>query len=279
VQAEGMARECVAIAREARDPAAVAGALFQLACVTAYEGEFAAAHALLEHVVTLCDDLGAQDLLAGTRDTLIWMKINLGDYAAARPPALANLDLVRQIGDARLAGLALLTLGDIAMAEGRLADALPLLTESADGLGKIGQRDEQGLALAGLAHVASLLGQPGRAHAYLRQALQAASETQHLPAGLSSVVAAAICLAGEGQPERAVELYSLAARYPYIGNSRSRDDIAGQRIAALAASLPPDAVAAAQARGRARDLRLTLAELVSEFGQADRGERSVALSG
>ena len=265
VRAEGLARECIAIAREARGSGAAADALFQLACVVAYKGDFGGAHELLEEVVPLCDDLGLLDQLAVAQDILIWMKINLGDYAAARPLALANLGRLRQIGNARATGVELLGSGEIALAEGRLADALALLTESADVLGQIGQRDEQGLALAHLAALASLLGQPEQARKHLRQALQAASETKHVPASLSSVVSAAVCLAGEGQPERAVELYSLAARYPYVGNSRFRDDVGGKRIAALAASLPPDTIAAARARGPARDLRLTLTELLSEF--------------
>ena len=271
-RAEGLARECVAIAREAQDHETVAGALFQLACVTAYEGAFAGAHELLEEVVPLCDRLGLLDQLAVAQDIVIWMKINLGDYATARPLALANLGRLRQIGNARAIGVQLLGSGEIALAEGRLTDALTLLTESADVLGQIGQRDEQGLALAHRAALASLLGQPEQARKHLRQALQAASETEHFAASLSSVVSAAVCLAGEGQTERAVELYSLAARHPYVGNSQFRYDIAGKHIAATAASLPPETVAAAQARGRARDLRLTVAELVSEFCRADRDE-------
>ena len=271
-RAEGLARECIAIAREAQDQAAAVGALFHLACVVAYEGDFGGAHELLEEVVPLCDHLGLLDQLAVAQDILIWMKINLGDYAAARPLALANLGRLRQIGNARATGVELLGSGEIALAEGRLADALALLTESADALGQIGQRDEQGLALAHLAALASLLGQPEQARKHLRQALQAASETKHFAASLSSVVAAAVCLAGEGQTERAVELYSLAARHPYVGNSQFRYDIAGKHIAARAASLPPETVAAAQARGRARDLRLTVAELVSEFCRTDRDE-------
>ena len=261
-----MAQECVAIAREARDPAAVADARYQLASVLAYEGDFTAAHELLEEVVAQCDDLGLQDLSVGVQGVLNWMKINLGDYTHARPLKLANLAHYRQLGDTRGVGVALLGLGEIALAEDRLADALPLLAESAGMLGEIGQRDEQGLALAHLAHVASLLGQAGQARAYLGQALQAASDTQQLPACIFSVAEAAVCLAGEGQPERAVDLYSLAARHPYIGNSQFWHDIAGRPIAALAASLPPEVVAAAQARGRARDLGLTLAELLREFG-------------
>ena len=62
--------------------------------------------------------------------------------------------------------------------------------------------------------------------------------------------------------EQAVELYALASRYPYVANSRWFEDIAGRHIAAVAATLPPDAVAAAQERGKARDLEATVAELL-----------------
>ena len=65
--------------------------------------------------------------------------------------------------------------------------------------------------------------------------------------------------------ERAIELYALACRYPHVGNSCYWEDIAGKHIAAAAATLPPDTVAALQERGRARDMEATIAELLSEL--------------
>ena len=62
-----------------------------------------------------------------------------------------------------------------------------------------------------------------------------------------------------------MELYTLALRYPYIANSRWFDDVAGRHIAAAAETLPPMVVAAAQERGRARDLWETAAELLVEL--------------
>ena len=78
--------------------------------------------------------------------------------------------------------------------------------------------------------------------------------------------AMALVLADRGEIERAVELYALASRYPMVANSRWYEDVAGQHIAAVAATLPPDVVAAAQERGRARDLKATIAELLVELG-------------
>jgi hypothetical protein len=63
-----------------------------------------------------------------------------------------------------------------------------------------------------------------------------------------------------------VEIYALASRYPYVANSQWFEDIAGKQITAVAATLPPEVVAAAQERGRARDLQETVAELLVELG-------------
>ena len=52
-----------------------------------------------------------------------------------------------------------------------------------------------------------------------------------------------------------------------MAKSRSFEDVAGQHIAAAAATLPPEVVTAAQERGRARDLEATVAELLAELGE------------
>ena len=76
---------------------------------------------------------------------------------------------------------------------------------------------------------------------------------------------AALLTADRGQAGRAVELYALAARYPFVANSRLWEDVAGRETAALAEALPPDAVATAQDRGRTRDLWATVQELRDEW--------------
>jgi len=82
---------------------------------------------------------------------------------------------------------------------------------------------------------------------------------------LFSLCLVALLLADQGEAERAVELYALAMRYPYAGNSCLWEDMAGKHIATLAATLPPEVVAAVQERGRARDLQATIAELLAEL--------------
>ena len=82
---------------------------------------------------------------------------------------------------------------------------------------------------------------------------------------VAAVAAMALFLADQGQRERAVELYGLASRYPLVSRSCLFNDISGRHIAAVAATLPPDVVTAAQERGRTRDLETTTAELLAEL--------------
>ena len=72
----------------------------------------------------------------------------------------------------------------------------------------------------------------------------------------------ALLLGDAGEPERAVELYALASSYPFVANSRWFEDVFGQHIEAVAATLPPDVAEAARERGRARDLQATVKELL-----------------
>jgi hypothetical protein len=83
--------------------------------------------------------------------------------------------------------------------------------------------------------------------------------------------ATALFLADAGETERAMEVYALALRHATVEKSRWIDDVFGEHIAAVAATLPADIVAAAQERGRARDLDATMAELLIELETEARG--------
>lgn len=69
-----------------------------------------------------------------------------------------------------------------------------------------------------------------------------------------------------------MELYALASRYPYFGNSCFREDVIGKHIAAATATLPPEVIEAAQARGRSRDLSETAAGLLDELKNLEWGD-------
>jgi hypothetical protein len=77
----------------------------------------------------------------------------------------------------------------------------------------------------------------------------------------------ALLLVDSGEPARAVDLYTLASQSPFVANSVWFDDVAGKHIAAAAESMSPDVVAAAQERGRARDLWETARELLADLDE------------
>ena len=84
---------------------------------------------------------------------------------------------------------------------------------------------------------------------------------------ISGLPLAALLLADDGEAGRAVEVYAAASTYGYVSNSVWFEDVVGQHIAAAAADLPPEAVAAAQERGRGRDLWKMAQELLEELGK------------
>jgi hypothetical protein len=87
---------------------------------------------------------------------------------------------------------------------------------------------------------------------------------------IQALAAAALILADaadstESAKVRAVELYALLSRHPHVANSRWYEDVVGKQITAIAKTLPADVVAAAQERGKTRDLWETAEELLEEL--------------
>jgi tetratricopeptide (TPR) repeat protein len=190
----------------------------------------------------------------------------LGRYEGVRAQAETSLAAARETGHLRGVGNACLLLGQVALAREAYAEAHDWWQEGATLLRETGPREELALALAFQAYAARGFGALGEARRYLHEALQIATE---LPMALSVLVAVpgmALLVATQGEIERAVELYALALRHSFVANSPWFEDVAGRQIAAAAAELPPEAVAAAQARGRARDLEATVMELLEELG-------------
>lgn len=270
-EGERMSREAVSIYQEMEDRSALAVALGQLGAEVIFQGRFTKAHQVYEDAAALCEELGMRGELADAQNILGWAEVNLGLYDQARAHYESSLALRREMGS--LAGIpwSLRGLGQVALAEGAYSEACQLLHKSATGLRDTGQANEYALVLTTLGHAERGLGRTDRAWECLVEALRIASGIGSLPPLLFSLCLMALLLADEGEGERAIELYALASRYPYVDNSRFRKDITGKHIVAFAATLAPDVVATAQARGRARDLEATMAELLMELGSASDG--------
>ena len=157
-------------------------------------------------------------------------------------------------------------LGAVALAEANYDEACTRCEESlAVWQQSSGHPSEFEGELACLALAAWGLGNRAEARKHLRAQLAWAQESQMLMPALFGLAAAARLLADEGERERAVELYALAAQNPFVANSRWFEDVAGVHIAAAAASLSTALITAARERGQAQDLDATVLELLTEL--------------
>jgi tetratricopeptide (TPR) repeat protein len=203
-------------------------------------------------------------------------EVHLGSYEQVRVRVQIALPIAQELDDQTGVGLYLFLLGSVALAEEAYAEAWQLLEESVAISREIKYREflDQGLAVRGYA--ARGLGQLPQAQQYLCEVLQIVADNRAFIPSMLALPAVALLLVDRGEVERAVELYGLASRYEFVANSRWFEDVAGRHIAEVAATLPPEVVAAAQERGRARDLDATVAELLAEL--EERAPRLCAVS-
>jgi hypothetical protein len=83
----------------------------------------------------------------------------------------------------------------------------------------------------------------------------------------SGVAGFALLYALQGNAERAIELYVVASEMPLIETSQWFREVIGHHINAATANLRPDVVATARERGRQRDLRTTVEELLETLAK------------
>jgi predicted ATPase/DNA-binding SARP family transcriptional activator len=266
-EAERAVEERMALAREWGDLTSLAEAYLMLGSIRLIAGHFAEAIEVLEReYLSRMEELGGRVQWAYGSAWLGHARLDSGDYGAARVHAERSLALGREMNSWQAITAALPVLAEQALLEGRPEEASRLYREM------MAVADEAGYPVlrtyyGGEWAAAELrLGRRDTARECLCTALSRAVDGRAGTMPIKVLPTAAEWLAAEGQTERAVEVYALALRYPHIANSHWYQDVFGPPMAAAAASLPPEVVQAAQARGRARDLEATVRELLRELG-------------
>jgi tetratricopeptide (TPR) repeat protein len=269
-RAERLAREGYAISQKAGDWAKNMS-LSTLGQTLSWCGKFAEAQALLQENLTIWNDQGDRAMLAWSNTLLGSIEVlYLGRYEQARALIQKGIALARKVDAQVRVGVSLHWLGCVALAREKYAEAQQLFQESVVIYRELGLRADLGEALGGLGIALRGLGYLPQAEQHLSEALRTAVEIGAFRPLMYVIPAMALLLAdaggsARGEKEQAVELYALASRYRYVANSRWFEDVVGKHITAVAVNLPPEVVAAAQERGRARDLWATAAELLAEL--------------
>ena len=263
-QAEQLGQRALDLYQGIGDWMRVAWVYDLIGAVAMVRGQFAEAHALMVQGAELYEDVGAAGGIAQAEFLLGTYEMHLGQLARARSRGGHVLALCPGFEIAQT--VAHLLLGSVALAEGAY-DRTRMLLEGQDpkAYGHQGGRHQLDHIPAVLACALRGLGQRDQARRHLLEALRLVPDVQVFWPLLYALAVYALLSIDEGKTERAVELYALASRYPYVANSSWFEVVAGRHIAAVAKALPMDVVQAAQERGRARDLEATVEELLAEL--------------
>jgi DNA-binding SARP family transcriptional activator/predicted ATPase len=243
----------------------IAWALGVLGQVQLLTGRFAETEATISDCIAIFEDLGWHMFVIRRSILLARAHLHRGAYDAARSVARETVSLAQQEGWSRGVSYAGVVLGEVALAEADYAQAHRTLQESLLTLKEFAAepRDVNQRAWLGLA--ARGLERRDEAWQHLTSALAWAIKHQGFMELMVVLAGIALLMADEGQIERAVELYAQASRHPFVANSRWFEDVAGNQVSTMAATLPAAVVTAARERGHARDLDATVEELLTEL--------------
>jgi hypothetical protein len=112
------------------------------------------------------------------------------------------------------------------------------------------------------------LGRFSEARQYFIQALERSQRAHMQSRAIRALVGIANLLADDGEKEKALELLSMVLQHPM--SWQMEKDRAAELQSVLEDELSPQIIAAAKERGRARDLDVTVAELLADL--KDKGE-------
>jgi predicted ATPase/DNA-binding SARP family transcriptional activator len=263
-----LAREGIAISRSIGDQGGVASGLADLAVTLLWLGEFTQAESVLQESPALHRNLGFYSAFSSMLQSEA--RAHLGRYGEARAQAQAALALSREIGHRPHIGLACWVVGCLLLAEGAHTEARVLFQESAQQFREMERQEQLGWALSGLAFAEHALDNHTQARQFLYEVLGICTEIGSMAIPLLptfTLTVVALWLADLGEVLKAVELYALASRYPYVARSRWYQDLFERPITEAASTLPPGLVKAAEERGRSRDMMATLSQLLAELGE------------
>jgi predicted ATPase/DNA-binding XRE family transcriptional regulator len=265
-EAEALARRSYTLHEQLGDAADRAFGLGELAIILMYGGKYDEAYSVLGQSLELYLDLGNRAMSVYAQGWLAVACLGTGQYEAARTFSQQATAQARELPGAT-SGLAFMLhyAGWVALALGAYREAEALLEESVALHRQAGSTGHLGWPLAQLGYTHWLLGELGRAQAELLGLIETSARQHALLPLLLALPPIALILAEQGHNERAVELYSLAWRYPFLANAQGFIDSFGQRLDKVVATLSPALAAAAQGRGRTLDLWETAAVLGAEL--------------
>jgi DNA-binding SARP family transcriptional activator len=246
-------------------PTGISIGLCGLGYALACGGEFSEAEMRMSEGISIFQELGSRKETLFYMLSLDWIYLHMGKYQEVHERALGALDQARQLAHRRAIIIALENLGMIALAEKDYGEAQERFQESITEFRQLVSSPDEGGSEACLGLALRGLGCRAKAWNNLKAGLGWAVEKHHFFSLVNALSGIALMLADDGEFERALELYTLALKHPFVANSRWFEDVAGREITVNTANLPPQVAEAARARGRSLDLWQYAGELLDEL--------------
>jgi predicted ATPase len=266
-QAMQSMQQAASLYRSIGDRFNIAESLSGLGKILGWHGRYQESIDSLVESLPIYQELGCCFSAAITNTTIGMMHTLMGHYKAAQAWICQGLAQAREGGFRRVAAAALLAQGWVTLGQGDYRRAVAILQDSVEEYRQVKLLDELAWALAALGQAKLAQGETGEGLAQIHESLQIGKEIG-AALGISQALGpCALWVGGQGDPARAVALYTLASQHPAMANSRWFDDVYGRSIAALSEQLAAEVVAAAQARGRSMDLWQTAAGLLEELSK------------
>ena len=264
-KAKALLQKSMALFERHDAPEDVAFTLQHLGRTIYQQGAYAEAKPYMLESLALYQKLGDPVGIADNLNNLGIVAEVLGEYEQARHHHWEALALRREIGDYRAVAVSLVNLGDVAYRAGQVGEAGAFYEESLTLRREIGDSGRIMSSLARLGDVSLVLGDAEKAERYYREALQLSLLIHALPRIMQSLLGMATVLVQARRGEEALTLLDVIKHHP--ATPRWYRDDADRLFSELAAELSPQKVAAAKAKGAARDV-LELAEGVLRSGKA-----------
>jgi predicted ATPase/DNA-binding SARP family transcriptional activator len=256
-EAKSLLQQSLAIGRQIVDWFITEMSINALSYAARSLGAYAEAEKLCHEGIALCQEVSDRRGEVFLLNHLAWVANARGDPAEAKRWLQEAFDFHKETTDKTLLAESLFQLGAAAHLEGTYAEAKQQYLESIEISKETGERWRMGPTLTGLGHATCALGEYEASGRYFRQALQVAIDIEALWIAMDSLVGLARLLTasdpGDAAAERAIELLAFVLNHPT--SSQEAKDRATALWAELEGRLSPAAVAAAKARGQARDLQ------------------------
>jgi tetratricopeptide (TPR) repeat protein len=267
-KSERLLKEGIALFQETHNHTRLAYGYQKLGEALMLGGKLEQAQSAAAKGLAIAQNLGSYYDIAANHQAVAHVETHLGNYEQTIAHAQTSLDMNREGGFLWGIAFAQFMLSLSKLGKATYDQAWQRLEESIAGFRTISHHENLGWALALSPYAARGLGQFAQARQHLAEALHIVADLGVFVPLMYGLPAAALLLADADQQERAVEVYALASRYPFVANSRWFEEVAGKHIAQVAAELPPQVVAAAQTRGQERDVDTAIEELLTELNGA-----------